>query len=164
MRCDTVRQMVEEDVEISPSLRVHLDSCSACKEYLRSWQAVRAGLVALGVESPPEPSIGFTKRVMNRIENAREEIQFGEQFIDQIGRRFVYAMLMVALTLLLVLLLPSSGPLRSSGVSQSVLVQTQMATLSNEQVLGVDGSDSGDAADYSNASGANGNPATRGSQ
>src|SRR5579884_2808691 len=74
MRCDTVRQMVEEDVEISPSLRVHLDSCSACKEYLRSWQAVRAGLIALGVESPPEPSIGFTKRVMNRIENAREEI------------------------------------------------------------------------------------------
>jgi|SRR5579875_618070 hypothetical protein len=164
MRCDTVRQMLEEGVEMSPSLRVHLDSCSACREYLRSWQAVRAGFVALGVEAPPEPSIGFTTRVMRRIGSAAEELQFGQQFIDQIGRRFVYATLMVALTLLLVLLLPSSGPFRSSGVSESVLVQTQVATVSNEQILGVDGVDSGDSAEYSTASGRNGGPAMRGSQ
>jgi len=120
--------------------------------------------VALRGEEPPEPSLGFTTRVMRRLENGSENLQFGQQFIDQIGRRVVYATLMVALMLLLVLILPSSGPYRSSGVSESVLVQTQVATLSNEQILGVDGGDTGDASDSSPAASPSSNSAGRGSK
>ncbi len=141
MRCDAVRQIVEEGLQKKPAVQVHLSSCSACKEYLRQWEIVHAGLVALREDEPPEPSIGFTTRVMRSLENASTEFPVGQQFIDQIGRRMIYATLMVALTLLLVLLLPSSGPFRSSGVSQSILVQAQAATVSNEQILGVGGAD-----------------------
>jgi len=164
MRCDVVRQMVEEDIERPPAVQAHITSCSACKEYVRQWEVVQAGLFALRGEEPPEPSIGFTTRVMRRLENASEDLLFGQPFIDQIGRRVVYATLMVALMLLLVLMLPQSGPFRSSGVSESILVQTQIATLSNEQILGVDGVDPGDATDSYTAPGASSNPAGRGSK
>ena len=145
MRCDGVRQMVEEGVERPPAIQAHLVSCSACGEYLRQWEIVRAGLLALREEELPEPSIGFTTRLIRRLESASTNLQAGQQFIDQIGRRFVYATLMVALVFLLALMLPSSGPFRSSGISESVLAQAQMATVSREQILGVDGIDSSDA-------------------
>jgi anti-sigma factor RsiW len=164
MRCEAVRQIVEDGMNRPPAVEVHVESCSACKEYLRQWDMIHAGLVALRGEEPPEPSIGFTTRVMRRLENSSAELKFGQQFIDQIGRRVVYATLMVALMLLLILALPSSGPLRSSGISESVLVQTQVATLSTEQVLGVDGMDSGDQADSSPASATSGGPGARGSK
>ena len=164
MRCDAVRQIVEEGMDRPPAVAAHLESCSGCKEYLRKWETVHTGLVAIRGEEPPEPTIGFTTRLIRRLENAPAEFPFGQQFIDQIGRRAVYATLMVALMLALILALPSSGPLRSSGISESVLVQTQVATLSNEQVLGVDGMDSGDQADSSPASATSGGPGARGSK
>lgn len=120
---------------------------------------LHAGLAAMREDEPPEPSVGFTSRLMRRLENAPSEFQFGQQLIDQIGRRVVYATLMVALMLGLILALPSSGPLRSSGISQSVFVQTQMATLANEQIMGVDGIDTGDAQD-STSTGNGGTEAT----
>lgn len=147
MRCDAVRQIVEEGMDRPPAVAAHLESCSGCKEYVRKWETLRAALIALRSEDAPEPSIGFTTRVMRRLEDTPADPS--QQFIDQIGRRVVYATLMVALMLLLVLLLPSSGPYRSSGISQSVLVQPQVAMLSNEQILGVDGMDNSDQADSS---------------
>ncbi len=164
MRCDAVRQTVEEGLVGTPAVQVHVESCSGCKEYLRKWEMLQAGLVAIRGEEPPEPSIGFTTRLMRRLENASPEFQFGQQLIDQIGRRVVYATLMVALMLALLLALPSSGPFRSSGISDSVFVQTQIATLANEQVLGVDGVDPGDMQDSSAFPAANESPEVRGSK
>ncbi|HEV2248427.1 MAG TPA: hypothetical protein VGW37_17405 [Terriglobia bacterium] len=131
----------------TPAVEAHVDSCSACKEYLRKWAALRASLLALRAEEPPEPSIGFTTRLMRRLESAPAEFPLGYQFTDQIAKRVVYATLMVALMLALLLTLPSSGPIRSSGISESMLVQNQVATLANEEVLGVDGIDPGDTQD-----------------
>ncbi|TAM82657.1 MAG: hypothetical protein EPN47_08345 [Acidobacteria bacterium] len=147
MRCDAVRQMAEENMTRTPAVQAHLESCSGCKEYLRMWEALRAGLVALREEETPEPTIGFTTRLMRRLEKAPAEYPFGQQLMDQIAMRVVYATLMVVLMLGLLLALPSSGPLRSSGISESVLVRNQLATLTNEQVLGVDGADPGDVQD-----------------
>ena len=147
MRCDAVRQIVEEGMTRTPAVEAHVESCAGCKEYLRKWETLRDGLVALRAEEPPEPMLGFTTRLMRRLENAPAEFPFGQQLIDQIARRVVYATLMVAFMLALLLALPSSGPLRSSGVSESILVQNQVATLANEQVLGIDGVDPGDAQD-----------------
>jgi len=139
--------MVEENLTGMPAVETHLESCPDCKEYLRKWEALRAGLVALRTEEPPEPTIGFTTRLMRRLESPPAEFPLGYQLMDQAAKRLVYATLMVALMLGLLLALPPSGPLRSSGISDSVLVQNQVATLSNEQVLGVDGVDPGDLQD-----------------
>ena len=163
MRCDAVRQVLEEGVERQPAVQVHLDSCTACKEYLQHWEMLHSGLVALRNEIPPEPSIGFTTRLMRRLENAPVDLRFGQQFVDQIGRRVVYASLMVALMLMMLLMLPSSGPYRSSGISESVLVRAQVASLSNEQILGVDGVDNGDQTDVA-APPANSDAGARGSK
>ena len=162
MRCDAVRQSIEDGTARTPAVQVHLESCSGCKEYLRRWGVLRAGLVAMAGEEPPEPSIGFTTRLMRRLENAPADFQFGQQVMDRIARRVVYATLMVAVMLALLLALPSSGPLRSSGISQSVFVETQMATLANEQILGVDGVDAGDVQD--SASVGNGSAEAQGSR
>lgn len=162
MRCDAVRQTVEEGMARTPAVQVHLESCAGCKEYLRKWEMLHAGLVAIGGEEPPEPSVGFTTRLMRRLENAPLEFQFGQQLMDQIARRVVYATLMVALMLGLILALPSSGPLRSSGISESVFVQTQVATLANEQIIGVDGMDPSDMQDSSPAPAVNPSPEVRG--
>ena len=162
MRCETVRQIVEEGVNGLPAVEAHVESCSGCKEYLRRWEILRAGLVALRAEEAPEASLGFTTRVMRRIEHSPAEL--GQQFIDQVGRQVVYATLMVALMLLLVLVLPSSGPYRSSGVSESVLVEAQAATLSTEQILGVDGMDNGDQAVSSPSANTGGNAGGQGTQ
>jgi hypothetical protein len=164
MRCDAVRQIVEEGMARTPAVQVHVESCSGCKEYLRKWEMLQAGLVAIRGEEPPEPSIGFTTRLMRRLENASPEFQFGQQLIDQIGRRVVYATLMVALMLALLLALPSSGPFRSSGISDSVFVQTQVATLANEQIMGVDGVDTGDMQDSVAAPAGNGGSEARGTR
>lgn len=142
-------------------MQAHVESCSDCKDYLRKWEMLRAGLIALRTEEPPEPTIGFTTRVMRRLERAPAEFPLGYQLMDQIAKRVVYATLMMVLALGLLLALPSSGPLRSSGISESVLVQSRVATLSNEQVLGVDGADPGDSQD---AATANVNTEARGSK
>jgi anti-sigma factor RsiW len=164
MRCDAVRQIVEEGMTRSPAVEVHVESCASCREYLRQWERIQAGLIALRAETPPEPTWGFTTRLMRRLENTQVEVQFGQQLIDQIAMRVVYATLMVALMLALILALPSSGPLRSSGISESVFVQTQVATLANEQILGVDGLDASDAQDSSAASTSNSGPKAQGSK
>lgn len=163
MRCDAARQVLEEGLERPPAVQVHVNSCSDCKEYLRHWEMLHSGLVALQEEIPPEPTIGFTTRLMRRLENAPVDLRFGQQFVDQIGRRVVYASLMVALMLMMLLMLPSSGPYRSPGISESVLVRAQVAALSNEQVLGVDGVDNGDPADVATPSASSGTGA-RGSK
>lgn len=147
MRCDAVRQIVEEGMTRTPAVEAHVESCPGCREYLRKWETLRISLVALRGEKPPEPMFGFTTRLMRRLENAAAEYPFGHQLIDQIARRVVYATLMVAFMLGLLLALPSSGPLRSTGISESILVQNQVARLANEQVLGVDGVDAGDPDD-----------------
>lgn len=152
MRCDAVRRIVEEGTTITPAAQVHITSCSSCKDYLRQWERIHTGLVVLRDEAPPEPMVGFTNRLMRRLEMPAPELQLAQQFVVQVGRRIVYATLMVALTLLLVLLLPSSGPFRSSGVSQSILVQVQAATLSNEQMLGVGDADNSGMPDSSQSS------------
>ncbi|MEJ2009914.1 MAG: hypothetical protein P8Z30_17455 [Acidobacteriota bacterium] len=164
MRCDVVRQMVEEGIERPPAVQAHMASCPDCQEYLRQWEVVRTGLVALRESELPEPSIGFTTRVIRRLEDASTEIQAGQQFLDQIGRRFVYGTLMVALMILLALVIPSSGPYRSSGISDSILAQSQVSALSSEQILGVDGIDSSDATDSSPAPAVNNNQGGRGSK
>lgn len=137
MRCDVVRKMVEEGIELPAGIQAHLASCSACADYVRQWEFVRAGLVALRIEEPPPASLGFTERLIRRLERARADSQTGQQFIVEAGRRVVYATLLVALILILSLVLPSSGPWRTPQAAESILSEPEVATMSPDQIIGI---------------------------
>jgi hypothetical protein len=145
MRCDVVRKMIEEGIEIPPGVQAHVASCAGCIEYNRRWELLRAGLVALRKEEPPEASLGFSERLVRRLEQARSNSQAGQQFIVQAGRRMVYATLLVALMLILSLMLPSSGPLRTPQAAESILSQPEVATMSPDQIMGVSDTNSASA-------------------
>lgn len=146
MRCGVVRKILEEEIEMPPAVQAHMAHCTACRDYLRQWQLIRTGFVALQQEEAPEASTGFATRLLRRLERASGEFQPAQQFIVRAGRRVVYGTLLVALALLLALALPSSGPVRNTGVLDSVLDQPQVVATSwdqssNEQIIGVDISD-----------------------
>lgn len=146
MRCDVVREMFEEGVGTQPDVQSHLASCAACSEYAREWESICEGFARLRKEEPPEPSFGFAMRVVHQLERNARKTPWGPQFLVQAGKRVVFATLLVAFLFLLALILPSSGPVRSAGVSESVLSQPEVAALSNDQILndqslGVDASD-----------------------
>ena len=134
MRCDVVRERIEEGLELPAGIRAHLESCSGCTDYVRRWQLVQAGLMALGKEEAPPASLGFAERLVRRLESVRGDPQ---KFIVEAGRRVVYATLLVALMLILGLVLPSSGPLRSSQAAQSLLSEPEIATMSPDQIMGI---------------------------
>ncbi len=113
MRCDVVRRALEEGglEEADSPVREHLRTCPACESFARDWRLVRAGLRALREESAPQPTLGFAARVVRRLAESAETSP-AEQFLEMVGRRVVYATLLLTLTLVLALALPSSGPLR----------------------------------------------------
>jgi hypothetical protein len=137
MRCDVVRERIEEGIELPAGIQAHLTSCSACADYVRRWELVHAGLVALRKEEPPQASLGFAERLVRRLEGARADSQKGQQFIVEAGRRVVYATLLVALMFVLGLVLPSSGPLRTPQAAESFLSQPEVATITPDQIIGI---------------------------
>ena len=134
MRCDVVRERIEEGLELPAGIKAHLEACSGCTDYARRWELVHAGLVALGKEEPPPASPGFAERLVRRLESVRGDPQ---KFIVEAGRRMVYATLLVALMLILGLVLPSSGPLRNSQAAQSFLSEPEIAAMSPGQIMGI---------------------------
>jgi len=137
MRCDVVRERIGEGIELPAGIEAHLSSCSACADFVRQWELVHAGLVALRKEEPPQASLGFAERLVRQMERARAVSQIGQQFIVEAGRRVVYATLLVALMLVLGLLLPSSGPLRTPQAAESILSQPEVAAMSPDQIMGI---------------------------
>ncbi len=114
MRCQEVREIIEDGLigGMLPSVREHIATCPDCAAYLRQSQVVSAGFNELGREPVPEASWGFSARVLRRIQEVGMKPQPRPDFVEQVGRRFVYATLVLTLTLLLALILPSSGPVR----------------------------------------------------
>src|SRR3989442_15778311 len=119
MRCDEVRELLEElkTLELPAGVREHLAACAGCAAYARDWRLVRAGFVALAAEPVPEPSLGFAARLTRRLGEGVEGVKRTEQAFERAGRRMVYAALMLTLTVLLALVLPSSGPVREAAAS-----------------------------------------------
>ena len=137
MRCDEVRESVEElrgDALPAP-LREHLVSCAACAAYARQWQLVEAGLRALAREPVPAASLGFAARVVRRLEGLAEAGRKSEELWERAGRRFVFATLLLALTTLLVLLLPSSGPLRAPTTTEAYFAGLEVAATANDPLF-----------------------------
>ncbi|MGH9432161.1 MAG: hypothetical protein ACRD3T_11520 [Terriglobia bacterium] len=113
MQCDQVRQALEEGGEAYPvPVMDHLRQCPGCAVYERDWRWVRAGMLALARETAPQPSLGFSTRLVRRLEEGFLPLRLGGEFFETAGRRVVYFTLLLATVLLLAMALPSSGPLR----------------------------------------------------
>ncbi len=135
MRCSEVQGMIVS-VALNAAAREHLLSCTQCQAYARDSESLETGLALLAQDTLPEPSWGFAARVLRRLDEAPERIW--EPF-EAIGRRVVILASALAMTVVVVLALSSSGPLRSGG-QQTFSWTRADATYSAETLLagGVD--------------------------
>ena len=135
MRCEDARTILVEveGGERSAALREHVAVCPACRAYANDLEGLRIGFRALAAQSVPEPSWGFAARLVRRLDV--EERSRGADFLEQVGRRVVYAAGLLTLLLLLALVLPASGPLRGPTASELYWAQPDTATLANYSIL-----------------------------
>lgn len=119
MHCDAVREILEEvsPAELSGPVREHLTRCADCAAYAWEWRLVHAGFQVLKDEAAPEPTLGFAARLVRKLDEAHMPSP-AEAFLERVGRRVVYATLLMTFVLLLALALPPSGPLRGPSVSE----------------------------------------------
>lgn len=119
MHCDAVREILEEasPAGLSDPVREHLTRCADCAAYAREWRLVHAGFQVLKDETAPEPTLGFAARLVRKLDEAHMPSP-AEAFLERVGRRVVYATLLMTFVLLLALALPPSGPLRGPSVSE----------------------------------------------
>ena len=127
MRCDQVRQTLEDGGESYPALVLdHLRQCPWCAAYERDWRWVRTGMAALAREAAPEPSWGFASRVLRRLDEGQFPLRLVDDFFETAGRRVVYFTFLLAMVLLLAIALPSSGPVRGRRVRDVSWPQTEL--------------------------------------
>lgn len=136
MHCDEVRDILMEFAggEYPAGVGEHVRACAVCESVARDWQALCSGLAAMAAESVPEPSFGFASRVARRCGEA-EPGQARDAFFERVGRRFVYAALVLAVTLLLVMILPSTGPVRAPTNSEIYLAQPEEVAAQNDTIF-----------------------------
>src|SRR5579863_9838069 len=139
MRCEEFEERLGEleSVDLPAPLREHAAGCAVCRGYLRDWRVARAGLRLLAAEPVPEVSVGFAARIVRQLEETAP-VRASEEFLEHVGRRFVYASLALALTVLLFLLLPSSGPLRAPTTTDRYWAGPETFAAENDLVLNND--------------------------
>ena len=92
-------------------VRQHLTQCASCAGYHRDLRLVRAGFRLWKREEAPEPSLGFAERLVRQLGEMSKAPSVAD-FFERVGRRFVYATLVLTFLALLALALPSTGPVR----------------------------------------------------
>ncbi len=147
MRCEGTREILEESrtQEVPAAIKVHLASCSSCQAYAREWQVLRAGFRVLAEKQVPEASLGFSARLVRRLQDTADPLRSKVHYLEQAGRRFVYAASLLTLMLGLGLVLPSSGPLRGPTNADLYLAQTEVTPAENDPLLAPDWQDNRDA-------------------
>ncbi|HEV2492379.1 MAG TPA: hypothetical protein VG204_04830 [Terriglobia bacterium] len=150
MRCEEFQERLEEleALELPAPLREHAAGCALCRAYARDWRLARAGLRLLAAEPVPELPMGFAARLVRQLEEV-SPVRSSEEFLERVGKRFVYASLALALTVLLFLLLPSSGPLRAPTTAD--LYWAGPETFATESDLVLSGDSSGNQVVVPNA-------------
>jgi len=147
MRCDDIRDQFDElwEGEATAEVRQHLTQCAACAGYYRDLRLVRSGLRMLKREEAPEPSVGFAERLLRQLGELSRSPSVAD-FCERVGRRFVYATLVLTLLVLLALALPSTGPVRGLGAAD-IQISAQEASLAYSDPIGEAGvQESSDAA------------------
>lgn len=148
MRCDEAMEILEETrtEELAPPLKQHLAECAACKSARADLRMLRAGFRALSEDAVPEASLGFSTRVIRRLSEAAVSGGIASDFVERIGRRFVWAGLLAAVLMLMALVLPSSGPLRGPTTAEIYLAQPEPNPQSDVPLLAYDSADAREAA------------------
>lgn len=114
MRCRHTRKvLLDESAVRSDAVQEHLRTCASCAAYSEQWERLRTGLRRVAEQAPPEPSLGFARRVAHSLQDASLTGRLVDLSMVRAGRRFVYAALTAALLLVLGGLVPASGPVRS---------------------------------------------------
>jgi len=131
----------------------HLSACPACAEAWKDLRLLRTGFTTLAKDQAPEPTLGFGARVVRRLDDVLDSRGVAAEFFERIGRRFVLASLLLAMSLLLGLILPASGPFRGPAADEPYLAQTDTRTRADASPLGVEFVDAQDAAPSSSSRG-----------
>ncbi len=124
MRCEETRRLLEDLAgdQLPESAREHLRTCLACQAYERDWRLVRAAYRVLSGEPVPNASAGFVVRLTRRLAEGSLRRRAAAQFWELVGRRVIWVGSLLALTVVMSLMLPPSGPWRSpTGLDLSVL-------------------------------------------
>src|ERR1051326_9145070 len=135
MRCRNVRKALLDDSALtSVAVQGHLRTCASCAAYLQQWAKLQTGLRRVAEQAPPEPSVGFARRVVRGL-NAPAGAGYGVDLsLLRAGRRFVYAALPAALRRVLGGLMPASGPVRSPSAAAEA-VQPEAVAAQNYPIF-----------------------------
>ena len=115
-------------------VREHLETCAACRADERDWSLVRTGFRVLSQEPVPDASTGFAARLTRRLAEPALAGRAATQFWDLVGRRVILVGSLLTLTLVMALVLPPSGPWRSTAGLDLSLLQAEVAA-ENDPVL-----------------------------
>lgn len=118
MSCDYLRERLDNLWEKRESAEVarHLEECRECAREYRDLRLVRAGFRLMKREEPPEPSLGFAECLVRHL-GELSRVPSVADFIEQVGRRFVYATLVLTFLAVLAIALPATGPVRGLALS-----------------------------------------------
>ena len=147
MQCKETRRLLEDRAQDQweVSAHEHLQNCRVCQAYVRDWGLVRTGLRVLSGEPVPRASAGFVARLTRRLAEPSLPGRAVAQFWELVGRRVMLVGSLLALTVVMALVLPPSGPWRSPvGLDLSVL-QAEVAA-ENDPVVSDDIGSSSSAA------------------
>jgi len=136
MRCDDVRDQLDDlwEGEVPGAVRQHITQCAGCARYHRDLRLVRAGFRLWKYEEAPEPSLGFAERLVRQL-SAMSKGPSVTDFFERVGRRFVYATLVLTFLALLALALPPTGPVRGLSAAD-IQISTQEASLAYSDLMG----------------------------
>jgi len=110
MRCKEVREWIV-DGNLSAPAQAHLATCAECQSFARDAGVLNTAFEFLAEDAIPEPSWGFAGRVLARLNESPARL-FDP--LEVIGRRAVYAAGLLAMTIVMVLALSKSGPVRGT--------------------------------------------------
>lgn len=137
MRCNDIRDRIDDLWEggETAEVRLHLTQCASCAEHYRDLRLVRAGFRLWKCEDAIEPSLGFAQRLIRQLGEMSKAPTVAD-FFERVGRRFVYATLVLTFLALLGLALPSTGPVRGLSAAD---IPAQEASLAYSDPLGETG-------------------------
>ncbi len=139
MRCDDFRIMVEEarGGAKSEALAEHLEVCAQCRAYAEDWAGLSEAFRSAAADPAPEPSVGFAERLVRRLATSSAAESAAMEFFERVGRRVALATVLLAMLTLLVLGLPSSGPVRAPSAAE-LMAQAYQGSNSNGIVFADD--------------------------
>ena len=136
MHCDDIQNRLDDlwEGEEPAEVRQHLTHCEGCARYHRDLRLVRAGFHLWKREEAIEPSLGFAERLVRQLGEMSKAPSVVD-FFERVGRRFVYATLVLTFLALLALALPSTGPVRGLSAND-IQISAQEASLAYSDPMG----------------------------